>query len=150
MPYDGDPVNKTSDAVRMLLRDTSTSAPLLTDNEVDWLLGTHPSVYLAAAAGAEMVAAKWAAGVVTTQVGDLRITKGTGGAGGPSEQYRLLATQFRLQAARSDGFTLYSGGVSKSDKQAQREDTDWDKVDVALKQDDNRYGNSTDGIWRGY
>lgn len=150
MPYDGDPVNRTSDAVRMLLRDTSTSAPILTDNEVDWLLANHPSVYLAAAAGADMVAAKWADGVVSKQVGDLRIVKGSQ-AGDVASQYRKLGDQYRRQSARSDSFTLYSGGISKDDKQTQREDTDWDKVDVALKQDDNRYTSySTDGIWRGY
>jgi len=149
MPYDGDPVNRTSDAVRMLLRDTSTSAPILTDNEVDWLLDTHPSVYLAAAAGADMISAKWADGVVSKQIGDLRLVKGSQ-AGDVASQYRKLGDSYRAQSARSDSFALYSGGISKSDKQAQLADSDWDRVDVALKQDDNRYGNSTDGIWRGY
>ncbi len=150
MPYDGDPQNSDSDAVRMLLRDTSTSASILTDNEVNWLLDTHSSVYLAAAAGADMLASQYADAVVSERVGDLSLVRGSQ-AGDVASQYRKLGQQYRAQAARSDPFTPYSGGISRDDKQTQRDDTDWDKVDVALKQDDNRYrSESTDGIWRGY
>ena len=147
MPYDGDPVNSQTDAVRMLIRDTSTSSPRLTDNEVDWLVANHGNTYLAAAAGCEMMAAKHSSEPGSKSVGDLSIDIGSGD---PSLNWTELAAQYRAQAARSGDFSFYSGGISKSDKQTRREDTDWDAVSAALKMHDNPNVGSTDGIWRGY
>ena len=122
MPYGGDPVNSNADALRSLIRDTSTAAPLLTDNEVTWLLSRHANVDFAAAAGADMLAAGWATRVTDKSVGDLRLRLGDA-SGDVGQQYRTLADSIRANAIRS-GIAPAAGGISVQDKIDQRADTD--------------------------
>jgi len=131
MPYGGDPTNSDTDAVRALIRDTSTSAPLLTDNEVGWLVADYPSVYFAAAAGANMIAGQHGDTVTTKKVGDLSLSKGSVAA-----EYRELAEDLRLQAVRR-GAQPYAGGISVADKTSQETDSDWDRTEIRLGMHDN-------------
>ncbi len=125
MSYGGDPANSNTDAVRALLRDTSTSAPLLTDNEVSWLVADYPSVHYAAAAGADMIAGGKTESVTLKRVGDLTLQKG-GSKVGIAMEYRSLAKQLRLTAA-TRGVKPYTGGISIADKDSIEGDTDWDR-----------------------
>ena len=148
MPYGGDPANSDTDAVRALIRDTSTSAPLLTDSEVTWLVAEHPSVYFAASVGAGMIAANFSDAVIQKKVGDLSWMKGNT-AGGVASEYRSLADQLHDTAVRQ-GVAAYAGGISVSDKQTQREDTDWDRPDIGLKMHDNPTASETTGARLGF
>jgi len=143
MPYTNDPANVTTDAIRALIRDTSTSTAvnLLTDNEVAWLEADYPNVYYAAAAGADMIASGKGDAVFQKKVGDLALSMGAPKAG-IAEQYRMLAARLRMTAA-SRGVKPYTGGISVSDKDTQRADTDWDQPAAAIGMND--YANSSTG-----
>ena len=134
MPYGSDPVNSDTDAVRMLIRDTSTSAPRLHDNEILFVVAEYSNVWFAAAAAADIIAGGESDAVVTTKVGDLAITKG--GGGGIAEQYRTLAMTLRATAAVKGG-TPYAGGISVDDKTDQVGDADWDNPLISLGMHDN-------------
>jgi hypothetical protein len=141
MAYTGNPSTNTSDALRLYVWDlsTSTSAELLSDNEVTFFLGANPSVLWAAASAADALAGKYSGGTLTEkQVGDL---KEKIGGGDPAATYRSRADQLRMEAALS--VRAYSGGISIDDKQKAEDDTDWDSVDVKLRMHDNRRGVST-------
>lgn len=75
--YSGDPTDSAKDEVRFLIGDTDSSTQLISDEEINYLVGIHPAVvgsanYLAAAAAARAVAGKYT-GAVSKQVGSLRI-----------------------------------------------------------------------------
>ena len=135
MPYGGDPQNSDTDAVRALIRDTSTSSPLLTDAEVTWLVAQHPSVYFAASVGAGMIGAGFSDAVIQKKVGDLSWMKGNT-AGGVSSEYRELADSLHDTAVRR-GVAPYAGGISVADKITQETDPDWDRSEIRLKMHDN-------------
>jgi len=142
MPYGGDPQHSDTDAVRSLVHDTSTS-PVLTDNEVVWLVAQHPNVYLAAAAAAEMIAGSKSEAVVMKKIDGLSMMFGDakGSIGG---MFRELAASLRLQAVRR-GVAPYAGGISVADKASQESDSDWDRSEVSLGMHDNP-GGSTSGV----
>lgn len=59
-PYEGDPASSTSDELRFLIGDTSSTA-LLSDDEVDYLLASYDTTVQAAYQGALSLAAKFSA-----------------------------------------------------------------------------------------
>jgi hypothetical protein len=62
--YTNDPLNSQRDAARFLTGDTDSNAPLLSDEEMDFLLETHGGSPLpAAAAACDAIAAKLAKNV---------------------------------------------------------------------------------------
>ena len=134
MPYGGNPAGSNTDAVRMLIRDTSTS-PLLTDNEVAYLVANNANVYYAAAAGADMIAGGKSDAVVQKKVDGLSLLKGNT-QGGVAALYRDLADSLRLQAVRR-GVKPYAGGISITDKDSQLSDSDWDRTEIRLGMHDN-------------
>ena len=93
--YSGDPASSDKDAVRFWVQDTDQSVPLLSDEEIDYLLSMwtpqYGSVIFVAAMAAEVIAAKYtgevsvAADGVSVQVGDL------------SARFQLLAQRLRAQ-----------------------------------------------------
>ncbi len=140
MPYGGDPKNDVNDAVRAMVRDTSTS-PSLTDNEIAFVVSEWPNKYYAAAAAAEMLQANGAEFVVEKKVGDLVLKKGTA-QGGVAGNWQTLADSLRTQAL-NQGVAGYAGGISVSDKDTQRSDTDWDRTEIALGMHDDIGTSST-------
>jgi hypothetical protein len=124
--YGNDPAGNNVDAVRFLTKDTSTSSAVNSDEEIQWLLDAHPSVYYAAAAAAESIAASYAdqVKVNSKSVGDLSIASGDA-IGSRVREYRNLADKLRLQAAMRT--TPFTGGISRSVKSANRQNDDWDK-----------------------
>ena len=148
MPYGGDPQNSASDAVRMLMQDTSTSAPNLTDNEVDYLIAFHANAHYAAAAGAELIAGKNAESVVEKKIGDFSEKYATAPQGGIAGEYRALAATLREQAARA-GVAPGVGGISISDKDSARDDTDWARSEIELGMHDINGSGLVDGSTSG-
>ena len=139
MPYGGDPVNSDTDAVRMLIRDTSTSAPRLHDNEILFVIDAHPNVWFAAAAAADIIAGGASDTITITKVGDLSLAQGS-----VAQEYRSLAMSLRQTGAIKDG-TPFAGGISVDDKAVQVGDADWDNPLISLGMHDNPAVNTSTG-----
>ena len=125
MPYTGNPSTDTSDAVRLLIGDmsTSTGSEVFADNEVEWFVANHPNTYLAASAAVTSIIGSTRAttlgGLMSKSVGDLK------------EDYRTVsitdlmqskAKQLRMQGVRR--VAPYAGGISQSDKTTVESDSD--------------------------
>ncbi|HLS55751.1 MAG TPA: hypothetical protein VK052_06720 [Zeimonas sp.] len=91
--YDADPTTNPRDAVRLLLGDTDPDDPQLSDAELDYLLAQQHRPLAAAAAGAELLAARYAR-EVDLQIGDTREQ-----ASQRWQHYRALAAQLRRRLA---------------------------------------------------
>lgn len=135
--YGNSPSTSNIDAVRFLTKDTSTGSAINSDEEIQWLIDTYPSIYLAAAAAADAIAGSYADQASSKKVGDLSISYG-----GRAVEYTALAKSLRMQAALKA--TPFSGGISISDKDSQEADSDWDRPSFSRGMSDN-YG-STGGL----
>lgn len=138
--YTNSPATSTIDQVRFLTKDTVTASAVNSDEELQWLIDSHPNIWLAAAAAADAIAGKYSDAVISKKVGDLQLTYGSAAVGRAGE-YRTLARSLRLQAAMRA--TPFSGGISESGKTAQEADSDWDRP--AFTRD--TYQGSTGGVW---
>lgn len=137
MVYTGNPSTSTTDAVRLLIYDVSTSSGLnaLTDVEITYFLNTEVNTLYAAAAAAETISSKGSNFITSKSVGDLEEQTGGSGTISPSVMYRELADKLRMRANLS--LKPFSGGISVSDKRTQEADTDWDKPAVRIGIHDN-------------
>lgn len=118
MPYGGDPANDSSDAVRFHAGDTNTSEQLLADGEVTFLLSDNgDNILLAAAAACDAIAAKFSR-QADAQAGDVsrKVSQ-------RAQAYSARAVELRQRAMTSSG-SVYAGGISDSDKETVRADTD--------------------------
>lgn len=122
MPFTDDPLNNPLDAVRVLVGDTSTSAPDLTDNEVAFFLREEGGNFLRAAArAAEGLTALYAKKAEERRVGPLWLRSFSD----KSKKYAALARMLWQRAARSGGGAIpYAGGISVQDKNARISNTD--------------------------
>jgi hypothetical protein len=122
--YSGDPNSSDLDKVRFLIGDTDPEDRLLSDEEILFLLHDRGSFYSAASIACLTIAARYAR-EVNRQVGDLRID-----AEQRQKHYQQLHEHFASQAGEPSGmspFVLsapYAGGISRSDREEQIEDTD--------------------------
>lgn len=133
MVYGGSPSTDDTDAVRLLIGDTSTSSPVLTDTEVDYYISTYGNLLLAASYALEGIVANQGGSVSEKQVGDLRIKyESAGGSGGLAG----LAKSLRVRAARTSG-NPYAGGISIADKDSVEADSDRVSPSFTVGQDDN-------------
>ena len=115
--YTGDPANSSRDAVRFLIGDTDSAKKIFTDGEIDWTLSEEANVYLAAATASKAAAAHFAT-LVSMAVGDLRYSYGD-----RQKHYLDLAIKLETRGKEKSG-GLYVGGISRSDKTGEEEDTD--------------------------
>ena len=115
--YSGDPSDSDRDAVRFLVGDTNVDAQKVQDAEIAWTLTEEGNIYLAAAAIATAIGAKFTERV-NKSVGDLKIEFSK-----QRDQYNDLAEKLRLRGATRAG-RPYAGGISKDDKRTVRDDTD--------------------------
>ena len=126
MAYTGHPSTDPFDQIRLLIGDlsTSTGSEIFSDNEIQWFKNAKPNVYLSAALAIDSVAGTTRftslATVQSKWVGDLKIDYGQGGAA--SNDLTAKAKMLRLQGIR--GVKPYAGGISRSDKDSQRDATD--------------------------
>lgn len=100
----------------MRLADTSSSNYRLENEEIQAYLDTYGNKYLAAASAAEQVAAYYG-GRSDKTIGKLSISQGSGGA-----RYQSLAKSLRREAALFG--SVFAGGISRDDKEAERQDSD--------------------------
>lgn len=107
--------------IRRLIYGGSTRTGSLSTGDIGWFADNRGNIWLAAAAAAEAEGAY--AGAGRKKVGDLEIDEGNGG-------WRDLAKSLRLQGLRS--VKPYAGGISVSDKETQRSDSDYDQPAVRL------------------
>lgn len=96
--YGGNPSASDLAKVRFLLSDTNPSDYELEDAEITYLLAEwEDDVYDAAAAGAEVIAGKFAKAATSKTVGDLSLSFQN-----RAEDYRMLA--MRLKQMKTDKF----------------------------------------------
>ena len=92
--YSGDPSSSDKDKVRFLIGDTDTNEQLLTDEEIDFLIGKHDSIWGTCAEACESIAAQYSK----------RSDVGLGGGmdsdiSQKAQQYRDMAKEFRRKSA---------------------------------------------------
>lgn len=116
--YGGDPSANNRDAVRFLIGDTVSADPLITDEEIAWLLSEAGGVYTAAIQACETIAAKFAR-LADTVVDDVEVK-----ASQRAASYRALAATLKTRQALSGGALPYAGGISIGDKQTREDDDD--------------------------
>lgn len=120
--YSGNPAHSQRDEVRFLLSDVSTSTGHLQDEEIDFLLTKYPSPVLAAAHGANTIAAKYATYPESKTVDGLTISYGD-----MTKRWRDFSASLESEAGKTATLGIYAGGISRSDKEHQETDSDWDK-----------------------
>ena len=127
--YSGDPTSTTRDRVRFLLGDVR--APfLLSDQEIDYLLGRHGGPLSSAAAGADSIAAQFATQVNKT-IGKLNVS-----ASQRMEHYQKLASRLRQRMLAEGEIDVFVGGLSKDDKRNFNQDPDLVQPSTQIGADD--------------
>lgn len=115
--YSGDPAANPKDAVRFYLGDTDPDDPQLQDEEILFLVQKFAgNVYLAAADAARGLAGKYSRRA-DKAVGDLRLSLSQ-----QAQHYWDLASRLEIEAGKVA--IPFAGGISCSQKQAAREDSD--------------------------
>lgn len=126
MAYTGSPSTNTSDAIRLLIGDvsTSTSAEIFSDAEITYFSGAYANAELAASAAVSSLIgstrALTLAGVVRKSVGDLKLDYG--GNDSPGAILARKAKYLRRLGVRR--VKPYAGGISESDMDSTTSDTD--------------------------
>lgn len=111
-----DPSTSNRDAVRFAIGDTDSTDPLVTDEEIAYLLTSLGSVASAAVAACEHLAMKFAR-EVDRQVGNLRLSSSQ-----RSKQFAELAVMLRRRFAVTG--IPYAGGLSIAGKLTNAADSD--------------------------
>jgi hypothetical protein len=107
----------TKDQVRFLVGDTTQSAQLVQDEEIDWALTVEGNVFSAAALVATTLASTFA-GKVEKAVGDLKLRYGD-----QYNNYLVLAKQLRGRVSL-DAKAMSAGAESLSTKEPDETNTD--------------------------
>jgi len=136
--YGGAPETSDRDAVRLMINDTSTGPQELSDAEIAWLIASHPDNWFAASAGANLKASKFSASANAKWVGDLKIETSQ-----QAQEFRDLSEKLRLIALRR-GVKPAVGGISISQRETDLSDTDWDRPEFVIGQNDFDSGSTGD------
>ena len=138
MPYRGTPSTDVNDAVRLLVGDlsTSTGTEIFSDGEVDYFVASYANAELAASAAVKSLIgssrARTLVGVVSKQVGDLKLSYGNADI---NQVLTAKAKQLRMLGVRR--VKPYAGGISDSDKRAAEADADRVKPHFVIGQFDH-------------
>ena len=124
--YGGDPDANARDAIRFLSGDTDTNDQLINDEEIGWVnkevTGSSTAttgLYDAAYRCCLTIASKFSR-LADQSVGDLRVSLSQ-----KATAYRLQAEELKSLATREGSVpTPYAGGISISDKDIDRDDSD--------------------------
>lgn len=130
--YTGNPADSSKDAVRFWIQDTA--APWkLTDEEINYTISQFTNPMLAAASCANALAARYAA-FPSKRVGDFSISYGE-----LAKNYAALAAELE---SKGQTFNLvpWSGGITHSDREIARTDTNRVKPPFRRDQFDNPSG----------
>lgn len=118
--YSGDPRDSVLDQARFLAQLTDDTNQRVTNEELTWLLSENgDDPYAAAAAAASRVAAQYA-DQADKSVGDLSISYSQ-----RASQFAELAGALEKEKKSNAAFRVapYAGGISVTDKDAERTDT---------------------------
>ena len=115
--YTNAPATSDRDLLRMLLHDTSSGTAKFSDEDLEWFAANSANIWYAAAEAADTMAAQVTAGGMRKKVGDLEIDYGSLD-GGTAGTYKAMAARFRARGSR--GAVPYAGGLTRSDKAAER------------------------------
>lgn len=140
--YSGNPADSDKDAVRFEIQDTTSSSPLLQDEEIEWAILQEttvaaaapativpPNLYRAAARCMEALDRLFAA-QADEQIGTLKLTYSK-----QSQQYAVRAQELRARAAGME--PPYAGGQSIQEKLDRQADTDAVKPAFTRREFDN-------------
>ncbi len=118
MAWSYEPSTAPSDknAVRLTIGDTSSSDPLMEDEEITYLLSVHGGITFTSAQCCDNIAAKFSRDADLME-GTFRIT-----ASQMARAYERQAVRLRKQGAL--GAPPYAGGISISDKDVDESNTD--------------------------
>jgi hypothetical protein len=111
------------DKIRLAVGDTDSTDPQITDEEIAYLAlpyttSARAGILQAAADCADTIAAKYARKV------NIAVDKAKRDAEVLAKHYADLATALRTQATASAGVAPYAGGVSISDMETDRDNSD--------------------------
>lgn len=117
--YSGDPSSSDRDEVRFLVGDTDSGSPLVTDEEIAYVLTDTSSPLQAAARVAESIAARYSRDA-DRRVGNLSLQSSQ-----RAKAFLELASRLRRRASMALGASgWYAGGISKDDKETVEANTD--------------------------
>ncbi len=112
MAYSGDPADSTLDELRFLLFDTGATE-LMSDSELNYLLGVWADVYQAARTAAQILSAKFAQTASTSKrIGDLWLENE---ATEQSARYARLAEEYASMGARASAPNVYTDADATPD-----------------------------------
>lgn len=137
--YSGDPSLSNRDAVRFLIRDTDMTSPHIQDEEIDWLLTQTSNLYWASIMAAESVATTYSQSSGSGQVKSKTVGALSISYTDLAKEYRGIVGDLKRRMALGLGlsFRPYAGGISESDKDANRLDTDYDQPSFRRKLTDH-------------
>jgi hypothetical protein len=115
--YSGDPSSSAKDEVRFLVGDTDEGDPLLRDAEVTYAINQTGGVITAAIRCCELIMSKFSR-LADESIGPLRIDYSQKAKG-----YRTMISQLR-ERLFLNGAPPYAGGISKTDKHFNDQQTD--------------------------
>lgn len=121
--YSGNPAASDRDAVRYMVGDVDSTAPLTTDEAIAWEITQWPNIYLAAANVADSIAAL---------LGRIQGMRADGVSyGDAATQMRERAKTLRARGSTAGnggtgtaGGGLFVGGISQADKASRAADAD--------------------------
>lgn len=116
--YTNHPASRTLDALRLLLRDTSSGAALFQDEELTYFIGASPNTYFAASMAADVAAARYTA-LGQKSVGDLSISYPAA-----AQDWQAMSKKWASLGALSA--VPFSGGISVAGKASEESDSDRD------------------------
>lgn len=131
--YSGDPSSSDQDEVRFLLGDTDTSNARLSDNEISFLLVEWENPYLAAAAGADQLAATAAQWISYTTDGTTLTVSDA------QEKYARLADQLRDRFNKRYRAVWWTATASRGDWETYAQDDSVKHGEFSEGMHDNRY-----------
>lgn len=129
--YSGNPGSSAKDAVRFLIGDTDSKDPLLLDGEIVWLLSLYNNSPINAAIRAcETVMTKFSR-LADESVGQVKISY--------SQKYKAYQNMSAALTERltKEDMTPFAGGISKSQKKEEEQNTDRVKPDFTKHQMEN-------------
>lgn len=138
--YSGAPgTDDPSGLVRLLIGDTRSDDPILTDSEIEAILGLQPIVTYAAAACADIIAARFAR-EVDMAIGETKINLSQ-----KVKSYQALADRLRESAGDIPGgdgtgvatTSMFVGGISFTERDDFLDNSDRIQPNFSLGMDDN-------------
>jgi len=125
--YNDSDLSTELNQVRRLISDVNSTGPLFSDEEIEFYIDQGSNIYEAASIASLSLKAKFADAVKKT-VGKLSIESQQ-----KSEHYGQLAIDYAAKSKVKGGIQLFAGGLSKTQKNTERSDTD--RVDPSFRRD---------------